>query len=55
MISSTVHKEQEEEEGEEGEKEQEEEEREEEGIVENPNKQTMLSAVIDGLSVTKDV
>ena len=24
-------------------------------IVENPNKQTMLSAVIDGLSVTKDV
>ena len=55
MISSTVHIEQEEEEGEEGEKEQEEEEREEEGIVENPNKQTMLSAVIDGLSVTKDV
>ena len=24
------------------------------GVVENPNKQTMLSAVIDGLSVTKD-
>ena len=61
MISSTVHMEEEEEE----EREEEEEEREEEGdeedegeeerIVGGESKQTMLSAVIDGLSVTKDV